>query len=113
METCRILMKRIFHGIVLCNYRLKHSETDVIEEVFCRSKTAAAKKFRAALQGSIRIILAIARCDDFTEGFLEKLTKTEHWTCFLQDLLLILLLQISLILNEVFYTNESYILCGI
>jgi hypothetical protein len=22
--------------------------------------------------------------DDFTEGFLEKLTKTEHWTGFLQ-----------------------------
>jgi site-specific DNA-cytosine methylase len=50
---------------------LKHSETDVVEEVFGSTRTRRRQKFREALQGiDPQDNLAIARSvDDFTEDF--------------------------------------------
>jgi hypothetical protein len=67
------------------NTGLKHSETDVVEEVFGSTRTRRHKNLEKLLQGiDPQDNLAIAgSVDDFTEDFLKKLTRTGHWTGYL------------------------------
>jgi hypothetical protein len=62
----------------------KHSETDVVEEVFVDQLGLAAKKFREALQESIlRIIWPLPGLLTILQKTFEEANRTGHWTGYL------------------------------